>query len=246
MPAIKVVFYQENDGRVPLLEWLDNLKPPKGVAKCRVLMELLKQHGQDLRRPHADYLRDEIDELRAKLGRVRYRMLYFFHGRGVAVISHGFAKPKAQVDPKEIDKAVERKERFRADPQPAHLRGEPIMTKAKKPATTDAVAILHGRYFKGNPAMLALLEEERHKADIAQKIYDLRTKAGLTQRQLATRVGTTASVICRLEDADYEGHSLDMLRRIAAVLDYTVEVRFVPARRKRPVELKTKRKKEPA
>jgi transcriptional regulator with XRE-family HTH domain len=59
----------------------------------------------------------------------------------------------------------------------------------------------------------------------------LRTKAGLTQAQLGKLIGTTASVICRLEDADYEGHSLAMLRRIAAALNQRVEIRFVPIRR---------------
>ncbi len=79
-------------------------------------------------------------------------------------------------------------------------------TKKRKP-TTDAVEIMHRRYFEGKPKMMALLEEERANAEIARKVYDLRDKAGLTQRQLAKLVGTTASVICRLEDADYEGHS---------------------------------------
>ena len=80
--------------------------------------------------------------------------------------------------------------------------------------------------------MLAMLEEERSNAEIARNICELRAKAGLTQRQLAGMVGTTASVISRLEDADYEGHSLSMLRRVAAALDKRVEIRFVPARRK--------------
>ena len=59
------------------------------------------------------------------------------------------------------------------------------------------------------------MEEERANDEIARKILALRTKAGLTQTQLGKLVGTIASVICRLEDADYEGHSLAMLRRIA-------------------------------
>ncbi len=102
----------------------------------------------------------------------------------------------------------------------------------KRKPITDAVEILHRRYFAERPEMLALLEEERASAEIARMIYELRTKAGLTQQQLARMVGTTASVICRLEDADYEGHSLSMLRRIAAALDKRIEIRFVPARRK--------------
>src|SRR3989454_6212636 len=101
------------------------------------------------------------------------------------------------------------------------------MAKKHKP-TTDAVEILHRRYYEGRPERLAALEEERANAEIARKIYALRSKAGLTQRQLAKRVGTSASAICRLEDADYEGHSLAMLRRIAAALDKRVEIRFLP------------------
>jgi ribosome-binding protein aMBF1 (putative translation factor) len=99
---------------------------------------------------------------------------------------------------------------------------------AQKKYTTDAIEILHHRYYAGKPERIASLEVERLNAKIAREIYDLRTAAGLTQRQLARLVKTTASVICRLEDADYEGHSLTMLQRIATALDQTVEVRFVP------------------
>jgi DNA-binding XRE family transcriptional regulator len=106
------------------------------------------------------------------------------------------------------------------------------MAKEKKP-TTDAVEIIHRRFYKGKPERLASLEEERANADIARKIYELRTKAGLTQRDLAKLVGTSASAICRLEDADYEGHSLSMLRRIAAALNQRAEIRFVPLKQKR-------------
>ena len=97
--------------------------------------------------------------------------------------------------------------------------------------TTDAVEIVHRRYFKGKPERLKILEEARADGDVARKIFELRTKAGLTQAQLAKVVGTTASVICRLEDSDYEGHSLAMLRRIAGALNKRVEIRFVPIRR---------------
>lgn len=67
---------------------------------------------------------------------------------------------------------------------------------------------------------------------VARKIYQLRKRAGLTQGQLAKLVGTTTSVICRLEDAEYEGHSLAVLRRIAGALNKRVELRFVSASRK--------------
>src|SRR6202451_1740952 len=102
------------------------------------------------------------------------------------------------------------------------------MTKGKNKQTDDAVEILYHRYVKDDPETLAELERIQADNDVARKIYDLRTKAGLSQRALAKLVGTTASVICRLEDADYEGHSLAMLNRIAAALDKRVEIRFLP------------------
>ena len=102
---------------------------------------------------------------------------------------------------------------------------------AKKKVTSNALQHAYDRYIGENPEQVAAYEEELANAELARKIYDLRTKAGLTQRQLAKLVGTTASVICRLEDADYEGHSLAMLRRIAAALDKRVEIRFLPVKR---------------
>ncbi len=104
------------------------------------------------------------------------------------------------------------------------------MAKSKNKITDDAVKILHRRFVDGNPEKMVELEKIRADDAVARKIYDLRTKAGLSQRELAKLVGTTASVICRLEDADYEGHSMAMLNRIAAALNKRVEIRFVPIR----------------
>lgn len=98
----------------------------------------------------------------------------------------------------------------------------------KRVRTSDALEILrtmHGH----DPAMVQLIAQERMNRTVASQIYELRTRHGLTQHQLASRLGTTQSVIARLEDADYEGHSLRMLSRIATALGCTVSVLFVPA-----------------
>lgn len=108
-----MLLYQEDDGIVPLLEWLDSL-PSKAVSKCRVRIERLAELGHELRRTEADFLRDEIYELRIGLQGQNYRMLYFFHGKAVVVLSHGLVKER-EVPPKEIDKAVERKRKFEAN-----------------------------------------------------------------------------------------------------------------------------------
>lgn len=95
---------------------------------------------------------------------------------------------------------------------------------AKKEKTTDAVRILHGRYVKGDPERKASVESERVNAGVARLIYDLRKEAELSQQELADLVGTTQSVISRLEDADYDGHSLTMLNRIAEALKQKLTV----------------------
>jgi DNA-binding XRE family transcriptional regulator len=105
------------------------------------------------------------------------------------------------------------------------------MAKKRRP-TKDAVEILDRRYYEGKPKRRAALEEARANDAVARKLFELRTQAGLTQRQLAKLVGTTASVICLLEDADYEGHSMAMLTRIATALNQRVEIRFVPLKAK--------------
>ena len=98
----------------------------------------------------------------------------------------------------------------------------------KKKTTTNAVKVLHKRYIKGSRKRLESLERERENLNVAEQIYRLRTLAGLSQKELADFVGTTQSVISRLEDADYNGHSLAMLRKIGSALHQRVQVQFVP------------------
>jgi ribosome-binding protein aMBF1 (putative translation factor) len=81
-----------------------------------------------------------------------------------------------------------------------------------------------------DPELREMIAEERLNAQVARMIYDARTAAGLTQKQLADLIGTQQSTVARLEDADYEGHSLSMLRRIAEALNQRLEVRFIPGR----------------
>jgi len=100
----------------------------------------------------------------------------------------------------------------------------------KMKTTTDALKIIDQIFYDGKPERQAELEQAIAEDAVARKIYVLRTKAGLTQKQLAKKVGTTDSVISRLEDANYEGHSMAMLTRIAAALDKRVEIRFVSIR----------------
>ncbi len=94
--------------------------------------------------------------------------------------------------------------------------------------TSDIIKILHKRYVKNKKRRLAYIEQEKTRLEIAQKIYELRTKANLTQAELAHRIGTRQSVISRLEDADYKGYTLKILDKIAEAVNCYVRVEFVP------------------
>lgn len=103
---------------------------------------------------------------------------------------------------------------------------------ARKRVIRDGLEILDRDYFRGSPKKLRALADATLNARIAQEIHALRTRAGLTQKQLAALIGTTDSAISRLEDADYTGHSLKMLQRISVALDQRLEIHFVPIRRR--------------
>jgi ribosome-binding protein aMBF1 (putative translation factor) len=93
--------------------------------------------------------------------------------------------------------------------------------------TSDALKII-GRSIDKDPELLAMLKDSSVIAQVSMIIYDVREQAGLTQRQLADLVGTTQSVIARLEDADYDGHSLSMLARIASAVGQKLEIKMLP------------------
>jgi transcriptional regulator with XRE-family HTH domain len=99
--------------------------------------------------------------------------------------------------------------------------------------TKDALKILE-RMTGGNSTVRRGIANARINLEVAQMIYDARTQAGLSQREVAELVGSRQSAIARLEDADYRGHSLSMLQRIGDALGQRLELRFVSANRRGP------------
>jgi Phage derived protein Gp49-like (DUF891) len=124
VPRTDVLLYQDEQQKVPVVDWLGGL--PKNVqAKCQAYLKQLEDFGHELRRPIADYLRDGIYELRPSHQGVHYRMLYFFpkadKGRQagpptVVVVSNGLTKESVVPDV-EIDRAIERKKKYEANPK---------------------------------------------------------------------------------------------------------------------------------
>lgn len=122
MPKTNVIIYQEKDGTVPLLAWLDAL-PGKVQDKCIARIELLKEKSYDLRRPICDSLRGGIYELRAGYKNVNYRILYCFQGKNVVLLSHGCTKER-RVPGKEIDRAIKNATNYVKDKTAHTYRGE--------------------------------------------------------------------------------------------------------------------------
>lgn len=93
---------------------------------------------------------------------------------------------------------------------------------AKSRNLADAVRAI----IASDPALAEMVDDEAYHAALAKTIYDARTAAGLTQTDLAQLIGTHQAVISRLEDADYLGHSLAMLKKIARALGYELRIEF--------------------
>jgi hypothetical protein len=122
MPKSDIKIYQEADGRVPLLNWLDNV-PQKVQDKCIDKIELLEEFGYELRRPHCDILESGVYELRAKWQGVNYRILYGFVGESIVLVSHGCTKKK-KVPKIEIKKAIINLKNYIQNPKAHTYAGE--------------------------------------------------------------------------------------------------------------------------
>jgi len=118
MSETKVIFYKEEDGSVPVLDWLNHLKEQneRAYRKCFGLIALLEEFGHKLRRPRADMLRDGVYELRTKVGNINYRILYGFVGSNIALLAVGLTKKK-KVPSKEIDQAFACIVKYKENPE---------------------------------------------------------------------------------------------------------------------------------
>lgn len=101
------------------------------------------------------------------------------------------------------------------------------MSKSNKRTTSSGTEILRKRFLANDKELARMVDDHLVNLMIAQQIYDLRKEVGLTQKELADKIGTTSSVISRLEDADYNGHSLSMLKKIASALGRQLRIEFV-------------------
>lgn len=114
MPQTDIIIFKDDDGSVPLLDWLDE-QSSKVQDAMQARIERLAEKGYELRRPECDFLRDGIYELRKRRLNVNYRILYAFYGENAVMLSHGCTK-EDKVPPKEIDKAISNLNTYKQNP----------------------------------------------------------------------------------------------------------------------------------
>lgn len=105
-----IEFYKKSNNRCPTEEFLNDLLKAEILFVERAINRL-SEFGNNLRRPHTDYLRDDIYELRVRTNQSQVRMFYFFFDGVKIIITHGYKKKTSVVKDNEIKRAIE----FRKD-----------------------------------------------------------------------------------------------------------------------------------
>jgi phage-related protein len=106
-----IEYYQSGNGKYPVEEFIDSLEK-KSQARIARILDLLEEFGIDLGMPYARYLEKQLWELRVRLGRNRYRIIYFLPTGKTFIMLHGFSK-KTDVTPRaDLEIANNRREEY--------------------------------------------------------------------------------------------------------------------------------------
>ncbi len=100
--------------------------------------------------------------------------------------------------------------------------------KTQKPPRNDALNVMT-KMFGSAPGWEKGVADATAAAEIAEEVYALRERHGLTQLELATLIGSSQSAVARMEDSAYRGHSIAVLRRMAAAVGEQVSFKFIAA-----------------
>ena len=206
------------NGRAPAREFVDSLDD-KAAARIDAFIDRLRIYGNRMQGKFVKKLTGDIFELRVKQFDRIFRVLFFYQPGMLIVITSGFQKKTQQTPPGEITRAEQLKKlwmKYRNRYTGSQKEREAILKELGTMKRDKHSEIVEQRARK-SATYRKTFGRTLHQIDLALLVREMREDAGLTQTELAKKVGTTQSVIARLEDAEYTGHSLTMLERIAAV-----------------------------
>lgn len=122
----KIDFYADENGAFPVRVWLDSV-PEEVRGKVLARINLLKTGGPTLDYPYTSQIEGKLREARLRVGKTRYRILYFFDENRTAVLLHGFTKATAAVE--EADKKIGRTRMVRHETKLAAKMGSKTETR---------------------------------------------------------------------------------------------------------------------
>ena len=210
------------NGRAPARDFVDSLDD-KAAARIDAFIDRLRIYGNRMQGKFVKKLTADIFELRVKQFDRIFRVLFFYQPGMLIVITSGFQKKTQQTPPGEIARAEQLKKALDEVPKPLHgiTEGKGSDPEGVGPMRQTVKRDKHSEIVEQRARKSATYRKTfgrtLHQIDLALLVREMREDAGFTQTELAKKVGTTQSVIARLEDAEYTGHSLTMLERIAAV-----------------------------
>jgi len=106
-----------------------------------------------------------------------------------------------------------------------------MMTNKKQNTVIEAGEESYQRWqesLRQNPDFQAIYEEEAAKSALWLQLVQARLAAGLTQKQVAERLGVSQAQVARIEKEDYDAYTLTTLRKYVAALGegFSLEVRI--------------------
>ena len=208
------------NGRMPAREFVDSLDD-KAAARIDAFIERLRVYGNRMQGKFVKKLTDDIFELRVKQFDRIFRVLFFHRPGMLIVITSGFQKKTQETPQGEITRAEQLRKlwmKYRNRYTGSQKEREAILKEigaVRQTLKRDRHSKVVEPRARKSATYRKTFARTLHQIDLALLVREMRENAGLTQAELAKKVGTTQSVIARLEDAEYAGHSLTMLERIA-------------------------------
>lgn len=91
--------------------------------------------------------------------------------------------------------------------------------KERKDISAEEATYLNWRdEFLADPQRRAIYEEEAAKSELWLQLVEARREAGLTQKQMAQRLGVSQAQVARIEKEGYDAYTLNTLRRYVKAL----------------------------
>jgi phage-related protein len=106
-----IEFYESVSGKYPIEEFISSLEV-KSQARIAKSLDLLEEFGIKLGMPYTKYLEKQLWELRIRVGRNRYRIIYFLHTEKTFILLHGFTKKTDAVSRADIEIANNRRDDY--------------------------------------------------------------------------------------------------------------------------------------